>query len=308
MKERDVKLLWGRAGGLCAICKTKLSQDATGGAFPLGEAAHIVAESDSGPRGESPLTSEERDRYTNRVLLCPNDHTTIDKSPADYPIERLHILKREHELWVEQQLSVVDEKARIAQEIYASLVDSAAEACDFGNWNQWASRVVSTLPRWGADASSVAYKFRQRIIGAAWPGTNEELERALQTLSICMNRAAQRFADETEEQNSERVQVKYYQSATDRHTYDFLSDRWEKWVAHMNLMMHQATKAANWVADVVRRDLNPAFFAVSGKFILTVPDGLGFLTYALEYTAAEKASLPANLDLMQPEVDDDDEE
>ena len=310
MKERDVKLLWGRAGGICAICKAKLSQESTGAgtAFPVGEAAHIVAESASGPRGGSQLTDAERDGYTNRILLCPTDHAIVDKSPADFPVERLHILKREHELWVEQQLSVVDERNRVAQEIYASLVDAAAEACDFENWHEWASRVVSSLPRWRADAASVTFTFRQRIIGAAWPGTNQELERALQTLSICMNSAAQRFANETEEQDNERIQVKYYQSARDQETYDVLFDRWERWSAHMDLLICQATKAANWVAEVVRRDLNPAFFAVSGKFILTVPDDLSFVTSAPEYTAAERASLPASIDLKQPEVPHDDDE
>jgi hypothetical protein len=308
MRERDVKLLWGRAGGICAVCKGRLSQESTPGPVPIGEAAHIVAESPDGPRGGSQLTVEERDGYTNRILLCPTDHTIIDRSPTDFPIERLHIIKRDHELWVEQQLSVADERNRVAQEVYASLVDAAAEACDFENWHEWASRVVSTLPRWRADAASVAFAFRQRIIGAAWPGTSQELERALQTLSICMNKAAQRFVDETEERDDERIQVKYYQSERGQENRDYLFNRWDKWVAHMDLLIVQPTKAANWLAEVVRRDLNPAFLAVSGKFILTVPDDLRFATFAPEFSPEEKARLPAGLDLTQPDDADEAEE
>lgn len=54
-------------------------------------------------------------------------------------------------------------------------------------------------------------------------------------------------------------------------------------------------KAANWLADTVRRDVNPAFFAVAGRFLLTLgPDAtLGFETHVFEYTPEEKTAQPA---------------
>lgn len=313
MKERDVKLLWGRAGARCSFgdCRRKLTEDPTAAtdALPLGEHAHIVAESLDGPRGRSVLDDAARAGYTNRILLCPTHHTLIDKAPNDYPVESLHIIKREHELWVEQQLGAHDEKTRVAHEVYASLIDAAVEACDFQNWNEWASRVIGSLPTWRDDAASTVYRFRQRIIGAAWPGTNPELERALQTLSICMNAAAQRFLAETETRGDERVEVKYYkQRVYEQSDYEFLSDRWQSWIWHMELLIRQATRAANWVAAVFRRDLNPAFFAVTGKFTLTEQEDLGYVTHAPEFTDEQKQQLPDGLDLKQPEPPPDDKE
>ena len=72
--------------------------------------------------------------------------------------------------------------------------------------------------------------------------------------------------------------------------------------------MFEATKAANWVAEVIRRDLNPAFHAVSGKFTLTVPKGLGFIRVAPEFDDERKPKLPEELDLSQPQVPDDEDD
>ena len=109
ISQRDIKLLWGRAAGRCSFpdCKIKLSQDKNqaSDSFPLGEQAHIVGENKNTARGKSPLTTKERDSYFNRILLCPTHHTIIDNNPEDYPIEKLHIMKAQHELWVEEKFS-----------------------------------------------------------------------------------------------------------------------------------------------------------------------------------------------------------
>lgn len=105
--SKDLKLLWGRSGNRCAICRTELSFDGkqTSSSFPLGEQAHIVAEQTYGPRGSSDLTQDQRNRYDNLILLCPNHHTEIDKNIADWPVERLQKIKSIHESWVREKLS-----------------------------------------------------------------------------------------------------------------------------------------------------------------------------------------------------------
>jgi hypothetical protein len=67
--------------------------------------AHIVARSEDGPRGESQLTLQERDKYSNLILLCPTHHSEIDKNYKDWSIDKLHRIKTEHEAWVSEQLS-----------------------------------------------------------------------------------------------------------------------------------------------------------------------------------------------------------
>ncbi len=69
-----------RSANICAFPECGLLLTAQGTSedpvVVLGEMAHIVAESPNGPRGDSPLTPEQRNRYENLILLC-NQHTTI---------------------------------------------------------------------------------------------------------------------------------------------------------------------------------------------------------------------------------------
>jgi hypothetical protein len=51
------------------------------------------------------LPKKERDRYNNLILLCPTHHTDIDKNSDDWPVDKLHIVKKDHENWVSEQLS-----------------------------------------------------------------------------------------------------------------------------------------------------------------------------------------------------------
>lgn len=106
MRLNEVRILWARSGNRCAYpqCRTEMAPD--GSKTTVGEIAHIVAKSPDGPRGASPLTVEERDEYDNLVLLCPTHHKIVDDSECDWSVERLRLLKAEHEKWVANQLEV----------------------------------------------------------------------------------------------------------------------------------------------------------------------------------------------------------
>lgn len=72
------KMLWGRSGNICAFpdCKKELVMDIseTDDISVVGEEAHIVAREAEGPRGNSPLTPEQRDKYDNLILMCSIHH------------------------------------------------------------------------------------------------------------------------------------------------------------------------------------------------------------------------------------------
>ncbi len=99
--QKDTKLLWGRAAGICENpeCRTKVTEIGVNGKnFLTGEMAHIIAQSSEGPRGVAEAGS---DSYENLILLCPTCHRKIDKSPeGTYTVDMLHIWKSEHEAWV----------------------------------------------------------------------------------------------------------------------------------------------------------------------------------------------------------------
>jgi hypothetical protein len=59
--------------------------------------AHIIARSQTGPRGESELGPDERDVYDNALLLCPNCHTEVDEFPQVFPPDLLRKWKADRE-------------------------------------------------------------------------------------------------------------------------------------------------------------------------------------------------------------------
>lgn len=73
-------------------CRMDLFMDADEADNPalVGEEYHIVATDPGGPRGDSPLTSEQRDMNTNFILMYCNHHAAVDGATDVYPVERLN--------------------------------------------------------------------------------------------------------------------------------------------------------------------------------------------------------------------------
>lgn len=98
IKDKDIKLLWGRAAGIC--CKPGCNEDLTAileaeGEYVIGEMAHIIARAVGGPRG---VEGGGSDSYRNLILLCPTCHRHIDKAPdGQFTEEMLQAWKRDHE-------------------------------------------------------------------------------------------------------------------------------------------------------------------------------------------------------------------
>lgn len=311
ISQKDIKLLWGRAASRCAFpdCRLQLTQDSetTESRFQIGEQAHIVAKEQNGPRGDSPFTPDERDSYANIIfLLCPTHHTIIDKSPEDFPIEKLHSIKTDHELWVQKTLSQTWDLNQQARDlIYTSLIDSAVEYCHLSEWKQWTFTPLETVPSWPYDLLQDFLTFRQKVFSTDFPGTLIELEKAVKTLSILLHRAArvfQRHSEIKEDVNGNLYYkgVQFYKiSEWDTEKYNRLIKEFDVWVEECHQLVIDATRAANWFREVVRRDINPMFFAADGKFVATYPwsadMGLSHRYLLPEYTQDEKDSLPDSL-------------
>jgi HNH endonuclease len=300
IKGKDIKILWGRSGNRCAICRIELTQDASSitSAFTLGEQAHIVGEKEDAPRGKSPLISEERDSYHNLILLCPNHHTEIDKNAFDWPVERLHFEKSKHELWVTETLSETIDHVKLAnQAILSSIIDSAVKHCDLENWKAWTSCALSPDQRWAEEKPDLIFEFRQLVLAAVWPPEYEELQRSTHTLSILLLRAVDEFMKHSDLSDDIYIADRFYKRNFPNPRYYEDLEEFEKWQDRCYLFLKQATKAANWFAEVVRRDINPMFFAIKGKFLIEEGpfSDLSFRTQLIEFTTEEKANLPDSL-------------
>ncbi len=105
----EQKVLCLRSGNLCAFpgCGRSLVIDGPTAGDPVvtGKIAHIVADSRQGPRGVSPLTDEERDRYPNLILLCQEHHDLVDDFPMTYSVAVLRQMKVDHEADVQRRLA-----------------------------------------------------------------------------------------------------------------------------------------------------------------------------------------------------------
>lgn len=65
-----------------------------------GEAAHINAAAEGGPRYDPAQTPEKRSSIENAIWLCSNCSTLVDKDQTAYPATRLREWKSDHEDWI----------------------------------------------------------------------------------------------------------------------------------------------------------------------------------------------------------------
>src|SRR5258708_1354821 len=71
-----------------------------------GEAAHICAAAEKGPRYDPDQTSEERKAITNAIWLCGNCNKKVDTDWAAWSAERLRTMKADHERWIQAEAMI----------------------------------------------------------------------------------------------------------------------------------------------------------------------------------------------------------
>lgn len=86
--------LWAESGGYCQNPECAIflfTEEET----DFAEMAHVIAASEGGPRDKPniELSDEDRALPANIAVLCANCHTKVDKAPATYTAEMMHIWK-----------------------------------------------------------------------------------------------------------------------------------------------------------------------------------------------------------------------
>ncbi|MBR6983923.1 MAG: hypothetical protein IKH75_10450 [Ruminococcus sp.] len=81
--------------GHCSICGTCTTwvDGGTTKKENIGEAAHIEAAAEGGPRYNPYQTEEQRASFDNGIWLCSNCHTIIDSNPDHYTVGLLRAYK-----------------------------------------------------------------------------------------------------------------------------------------------------------------------------------------------------------------------
>ncbi len=104
--DKTRKILWGRSGNRCAICRQELvvARTALDSASVIGEECHITSGKKNGPRFDADFPSDEIDHFHNLILLCRDHHKMVDDQRSTYTVEGLRQLKSGHEQWVAERL------------------------------------------------------------------------------------------------------------------------------------------------------------------------------------------------------------
>jgi hypothetical protein len=113
--DKTRKILWGRSGNRCAMCRWELVIDATSAddESVVGEECHIVSRKGQGPRHDPAFPNERLDDPENLILLCRVHHKMVDDQFEKYTVALLLELKRNHEKWVSETLSERTQQARV---------------------------------------------------------------------------------------------------------------------------------------------------------------------------------------------------
>lgn len=107
VSDKTRKILWGRSGNRCTICKHELVIDATpeDDESIIGDECHIVSSRANGPRHDPSYPSKKLDSYENMILLCRIHHKMVDDQEATFTADILRQIKTNHEAWVSEKLT-----------------------------------------------------------------------------------------------------------------------------------------------------------------------------------------------------------
>lgn len=282
---RDHKMLWGRSGARCAMCKVQLATITDiGSSVVIGEEAHIVARSPTGARGESPLRPKQRDEYSNLILLCPTDHSRIDDLPSGpeiYPVSDLLDIKRDHEATMMTE-GIIDRDEQLSDEQWAYIVDELQRRLD---WDHWQDR-ISPLFWGGGGGPLLLVSVRDDLRDAAewiytrfWPAKNDELQRHIEDLGrvlVDLLRVFESHAiSEPAVGDSMLGTERFYRiDRWDEVAYARLLSEYKEHVAVVEELTYLLTQYCNLVCLYVRRNIDTSFRFEQGALTVRVADGL----------------------------------
>lgn len=293
-------MLWGRSGNRCAICRNELVADATQADDPsvLGEAAHIVAREQNGPRGTSSLSDEQRDRYENLILLCPTDHTLIDSQVLTWTLERLHQQKQTHEEWVRNSLAGYDATLQEADEVYAAIVAEWEARLDVASWRSWSSYLLSPIPSISPSRDKAWEDCRIWLLSLVWPRRREPLEQAFENFRRVLEALHPTLREHlvpTHDGENLITERFYKLREWDQARYVELLKEFEAHVDKVQDLVRELARAANYVATAVRLCLQPTYRREEGVILCeSGPNGIRgtFDIERLEYPSSEMHGIP----------------
>lgn len=293
------KMLWGRAANRCSICRRELVLDTneTDDLSLIGDECHIVAKKPDGPRGEAPLSSEQRDKYGNLLILCKVHHKQIDDQPDEFTVEKLIEIKATHEQWVRESLQGYDPQKQHDDEIYASYIEGWEKLANLEHWTGWTSWILSAgQPQLPLEVDTEINKLRTWLLSRIWPKRYEELEASFENFRCVLHDFHETFYKHAQPWGKDALTThKFYRiKEWNPERYRQLTREYNFHVDLVQDLMLELTRAANYTCDMVRRFIFPSYRLSEG--VLLVESGMymdmSYVTHRSEYRAAERVLYP----------------
>lgn len=291
------KILWGRAANRCSICLMELVMDAseTDDESVVGEACHIVAHSPDGPRGESELTEEQRDKYSNLILLCSVHHKQIDDQPDEFHVEKLKQIKLEHEKLVREKFDY-DPAMQRDDEVYAGYLEEWESRLNIKEWDKWASSILfGGQPSLSDEYKTALEDIRPWLLSRLWPGRYPQIEGAFVNFRLVAQDFCLVFSKYAEKRGVDWETKKFYQIEDwDPERYETLLNRYEYHVALVEDLILELTRAANYICDAIRNELMRSYRITEGVLLIVAGplSDFTYKTYRAEYRGEERIENP----------------
>lgn len=301
---RTQKMLWGRAANRCNFpnCRIELVIDATetDDEALVGDACHMVGDSEKGPRGNSDLSSVERDKYANLILLCKVHHKIVDDQRETFTVEKLKEIKTNHEKWVRDSLQGFDSVKQLDDERYASIVEEWVQRVELNEWKGWTYGLLNFgQPCIDVEMFKRCKETNSWIFSRIWPGRYPELEKAFHNFRRVLNDLLSVFERHIERNEYRGVENptlwtdKFYRRGYGNPELERrLSDDYSFHVGLVQDLTLELTRAANYVCDKVREHLEPSFRLKEGVLLVIRENSLKEYQYRVEYQKQERSPMP----------------
>jgi hypothetical protein len=296
------KILWGRSGNKCAICKNELIVDATDPADDpsiVGDEAHIIARKETFTRGDfDSLTLEQRDHYSNLILLCKIHHKQIDDQLEYFTVERLRELKNIHEQEVKSKQTTEDEKRQQDDLLYSSYIDEWQRYADLDNWLNLSNMLTGalTIPK---EWYNKQKEFQIWTLGRIWPFRYTSLEKALFNYSAVLqdflNVYDKHIDFKSKDTDFLRTKKFYKIDEFNEELYFKLAHQYEAHECLVNDLFFELTRAANYICDKVRDILFSGYRIQEGLLLIErqmVGWGMKTVHVRVEYHDDERVEMP----------------
>jgi hypothetical protein len=292
------KMLWGRSGGLCAICKKRLFEDESETDDPsvLGEECHIVAREKDGPRGDDPLPEEKRDLFANLILLCLEHHKIIDDQPDKYTVVLLNQIKADHLKWFQETTGPHEAAEQKDIEFYAAIADEWATRAALNDWESFSFGLLSEdQPEMSLADFKRIEELRTWLFTRVWPKRIDVLEEAFENFLRVLSDLHELFRKRAEDRGEGLITRKFYKiEEWDDERYNRLLAEYNHHVGLVQDLAVELTRAANLVCDRIREKISPGFRRKEG--IVLARQGIGADGHdkqlKLGYRPEERAGIP----------------